>query len=388
MRQKVENNKELILPKDLLKHDLLKKIRNGILQPGTRLPGERKLAGIYGISYMTVRRIVGELVELGILERRPRSGLFVSGTFLCARAGRPLIALITTDFAGIQARIFNLLERQARRHGFALLASSSVLDVKIEKQNLEMLLQSNVSGVIFIPIAGDCNKETVLKLIDAGIPVIMLDIAYHDKRICSAENDNFQCGYLATRHLIDKGHTNITHITVSRENFLVNPVVQERYAGFRKAKQDCGLPFTPWDLIHLPVQYTYLPLPDIQLNNLGYEEALHLLSRKKRPTAIFAAFDELALGIYHAARKLHMEIPGDLSVIGLNDAEMCLLCNPPLTSVRQPLDIMVNQAVNYLVQYLAKPQSCTPFQKKFPGALVLRQSVAAPPAAGDTTKPS
>jgi LacI family transcriptional regulator len=91
--------------------------------------------------------------------------------------------------------------------------------------------------------------------------------------------------------------------------------------------------------------------------DFNYEHGLggapHLLTLEDRPTAIFAASDELARGAIEAARSLGLSVPQDLSIIGFDDTEIARIASPPLTTIRQPLHEMGAVALRTAVRLAA-----------------------------------
>ena len=81
----------------------------------------------------------------------------------------------------------------------------------------------------------------------------------------------------------------------------------------------------------------------------GLHGGQELLDRPDRPTAIFAANDLMAFGVYEAARLAGLSIPDDLSVIGYDDLTMAAWAGPPLTTIRQPLEEMGRQAAQMVL---------------------------------------
>ena len=361
---------------DQLKKELMKKIKSGVLLPGEKILSERKLAEYYHISYMTVRRAVGELCGRGYLVRKPRRGVFVNENFRnLASARNRTIAFVTQDlYDGVVLKQLSAIEWRARRSGYFVLVCNSMLDVDIEKGTLENLMYSNVSGVILFPVASR-NVPTARALVAAGIPVVTIDNIYADDQIDSIDCDNFDMGYKATEYLIQNGHVNIAHITVSKENFHQNYVAQRRMAGFCQALKDHGLECLPENILHLPWKYTRLPLAEIDLNSLGYEQARKALLRSDRPTAFFVMFDEIASGVYRAARELGIAIPRDLSVIGINNIDLCDRLSPGLTTIAQPFKALGARAVEILLMR-STPQSDKCIKEELLGTLVRRGSVA------------
>jgi LacI family xylobiose transport system transcriptional regulator len=109
----------------------------------------------------------------------------------------------------------------------------------------------------------------------------------------------------------------------------------------------------------------------------GVEQGLHLLKLKKRPTAIFAANDMQALGIFAAAHKLGLRVPDDVSVIGFDDVEFGQWATPALTTIRQPLAEMGSTAARLVVE-LAGGRQPTHTRVELATTLVERSSTAPP----------
>ena len=272
--------------------------------------------------------------------------------------------------------IFSLLasiEKRARQYGYFVIVCNSALDVTIEKAALENILHTNISGVIIHPI-GNANKDTALSLVNYGIPVVSIDDIYTDVDIDSVTCDNVDLACKAVSHLIKNGHTNIAHITVSMENYRHNRVAQKRMEGFRNAMREHNLPIPPGNIMHLPWKYTSLPINEIDMNMMGYEQTLELLRRDDPPTAIFAVFDEIAPGIYHAAGDMGLRIPEDLSVIGVNNIDLCNRLAPGLTTMAQPFKVIGLRAVDILV--MRNSEQCPgEISDELQGNLVQRGSV-------------
>ena len=119
-------------------------------------------------------------------------------------------------------------------------------------------------------------------------------------------------------------------------------------------------------------------------HGFGHEDGLlagrELLSLPAdlRPTAIFAASDFLALGVYAAAREHGLRVPDDISVVGFDDTTMAPLATPALTTVRQPLEDMGSSAVRTVLDLEADRPATGPI--RITTSLTIRESTAPPPA--------
>ena len=161
----------------------------------------------------------------------------------------------------------------------------------------------------------------------------------------SVSMDNRCAGFLATRHLIELGHRRIGYIsgatpTVSR---------RERLAGYRQALGKAGLEAAS-DLVW--GGHDALGYGDTNAAELGRAAGHDLLRLPDPPTALVALNDMHAVGACAAVRDEGGSIPGDVSVVGIDDIALASLLYPPLTTVHQPIDKLSEAAVDLLVSRL------------------------------------
>jgi DNA-binding LacI/PurR family transcriptional regulator len=176
--------------------------------------------------------------------------------------------------------------------------------------------------------------------------------------------DDIGAARLATNHLIDLGHTRITHLTEPLQNQADFLVFGRRVKGYRAAMEGAGLE---------PV------VVETEMNAISLQDAAgELLERDSRPTAVFAASDEVALAVLAAARDLHLRPGRDLSVVGFDDQPQAEA--EGLTSMRQQPAEMGATAVEMLLEGLSAGPD--PRQSRLhPVTLVTRSSTGRPAGA-------
>ncbi len=198
-----------------------------------------------------------------------------------------------------------------------------------------------------------------------NIPVVIAD--FEDARIPSVFVDNVEGGYLATKHLLNLGHTRIGYIldhTEPPNGSGGNEPGADRQRGYQRALLEAGIPFDP-ALVSESGQHS---------RERGAIAAERLLNRADRPTAIFAASDVIGLGVMECARKHGLTVPGDLAVVGFDDIEMASLVG--LTTVRQPMQEMGRQAAE-LVTRLMQGDKVLRTSRQLAVELVVRESCGA-----------
>jgi LacI family transcriptional regulator len=180
---------------------------------------------------------------------------------------------------------------------------------------------------------------------------------------------NQQGALAAMNYLSDLGHRRIGHI--AGEMKLMS--ASQRLQGYKDGLIAAGIPFDE-NLIEMG-DYT---------TETAVICARKLLSLPDRPTAIFAANDVSAMGVYQAAREFGLQIPADLSVIGFDNLHEAAYLNPPLTTIDQSLEKMGIIATEMLVKLVTEetpPIRLTEENHlhKIPTQLVIRDSCAAVP---------
>jgi len=173
-------------------------------------------------------------------------------------------------------------------------------------------------------------------LADNGFPHVLIFTRARRPDVYYVDCDNVKGGYLATKHLLSLGHRAIVHL---RGSSRAAPAL-DRWHGYVQAMREAGIePEDGW-VIEMP-------------SPLSSAEALVTLMRSaKRPTAIFAWSDEVAIRAMQLLREMNLRIPEDVAVVGFDSTEVCNHTDPPLTSVRQPVYEMAQEGVRTLARLI------------------------------------
>ena len=219
----------------------------------------------------------------------------------------------------------------------------------------------------FILPAPLCDDERVLNLIaEAGGIAIAVGPGVSSVDNGAVMIDEFQAAYDMTRHIISQGHARIGFIIGNPEQTAAG----QRLEGFHAAMADAGLDVP--DALLAQGRFTY---------RSGMEAAERLLAVEPRPTAIFASNDDMAAAAVSVAHRLHLDVPGDISVCGFDDTEAATSIWPELTTIRQPIRDMTAKAVE-MIAMLSRAQRngepVKPTHMTFPHELIRRASDAAP----------
>ena len=203
---------------------------------------------------------------------------------------------------------------------------------------LSWLDTQHLDGLIFATNRPD--DGSLQKLIGERRNIVLIDEDVPGVDVPKVFVDNAEGGYLATKHLIDAGHTRIAHVSGPETLF----TVRERLAGYRRALDEAGLPFD-----------ASLVLFGAYDRRFGQLAAAELIARKNAPTAVFAGSDlYLAVGMLETLReRAGFEVPRDMSIVGFDDMEFASLLMPPITTVRQSARELGRAGVAILLAMLA-----------------------------------
>ncbi|MFF0448926.1 LacI family DNA-binding transcriptional regulator [Streptomyces sp. NPDC004609] len=258
-------------------------------------------------------------------------------------------------------QIIHGMERAARRHGYALLIAAPL---EGGSQSLVEQVAGRVDG--FAVLARTVPTED-LEVISRRLPVVMLAGPREIDHLDHIEVANVDGERELARHLIrDHGLRRLVFVGGDRDS----PDAEARFAGFREACREAGLP--------VPDEPAVRVLMMTQAEGARAAEAL--LDREgERPEAMLFANDQMAVGALHALEGRGVRVPGDMAVTGFDGIPLSRLVRPALTTVRQPMRRLGEEAVELLVQRL-RDRTREPDSLMLPVSVVRRASCGCPPA--------
>jgi LacI family transcriptional regulator len=329
-------------------------------------PGMKDVAAVAGVSIGTVSNVlnrphlVSEATRLRVQAAIVELGFVRNETARQLRAGSSrTIAYVVLDAAN---PFFNDVSRGvediARDEGMVVYLCNSNQDGVREREYLERLREQRVQGVLITPI--DSNAERIAEM-SGGMPVVLVDCHAWDDTQCSVAVDDVLGGELALDHLLETGHERIA--------FVGGPMsvqqVRDRHQGARNALERSS---RKAELVVLDTE----TLVVAEGRRAG--ERLVAMSDDERPTAAFCANDLLALGLLQAMWRFGLSVPGDLAVVGYDDIEFAEAAAVPLTSVRQPRELLGRTAARLLLEEASDEVVHTHQQVRFSPELVVRAS--------------
>jgi len=222
---------------------------------------------------------------------------------------------------------------RCRHHGYHLIVEridrggSGALD---EVSRMVQALQ--LAGVILTPPICDWAELTDL-LDQRGIPVVKLNASRTDTSAAVIHIDDYQAARDMTDHLIALGHRDIAFV----QGIASHDAAGKRLAGFSDAMHCAGI----------RVSDGWVQSGDFSFRS-GMAAGDAILSTDDRPSAVFAANDEMALGVLVSAARRNIAVPGALSVVGFDDAPISRMAWPQLTTIHQPNAVLASAAIDIL----------------------------------------
>jgi LacI family transcriptional regulator len=305
------------------------------------------------VSAERVERVHNAMRELGYTP---------DATARSLRVGRTdTIGLVVPDNSNpFFAALARWIEEAGFEAGYTTILANSNERLDREQRYVSTLVSKRVDGLILSPSRGDHSTLTRL-LQNARIPVVVVD---RDAALPNADvvlYDNEGGSHEATRYLIELGHRSIGCVAGPADASSAT----ERVNGFRTAIAEAGLGEQP------------VVEADFHFSG-GREATARLLDSSAGITAVVAGNDLMAAGAIRELVARGLSVPGDVSVMGFDDAPLAEMISPALTTMRQPLQDMAHSAVSLLLSRVTGNDGDAPVRKVLPTSLVVRDSTAPP----------
>jgi len=343
--------------------------------PVTAVPTARlsDLAAQAGVSEATVSRVLNGKAGVAATTRRAvLAALDVLGyerpTRLRQRSAG-LVGLITPELSNpIFPALAQVIEQVLTRHGYTPLLCTQTPGGSTEDELVDMLVDRGVTGIVFVSgLHADTTADMgrYARLADRGVPFALINGYSELIAAPFISPDDRLAMRMAVQHLAELGHERIG-LALGQRRFV--PVLR-KLEGFAAACEEL-LGQSP-EQSASRIQHTLFSVEG------GHAAAAGLLDAGC--TAVVCGSDLMAFGVIRAVRQRGLSVPGDVSVVGFDDSPLIAFADPPLTTIRQPVEAMGAAAVNVLLEEI----SGNPAQRGefvFQPELVVRGSTAAAPA--------
>ncbi|MEU6345178.1 LacI family DNA-binding transcriptional regulator [Streptomyces sp. NPDC046977] len=320
----------------------------------------RVLNGKAGVAPATRQKVLAALDVLGY-ERPVR----------LRRRSAGQIGLITPELNNpIFPAFAQVIEQNLTGYGYTAVLCTQHPGGSTEDELVEALVERGVRGIVFLSgLHADvtADPERYARLLGQGVPYVLVNGWNPAIAGPYISPDERASARIAVQHLVDLGHQRIG-LAVGPNRYVP---VHRKVDGFVEALGD----FLGLDTEEAAgcVQHTLFSVEG------GHAAAGALLDRGC--TGIVCGSDLMALGAVRAARERGLTVPGDVSVVGYDDSPLIAFTDPPLTTVRQPVEAMGAAAVNALLEEIGG----NPVQRSefvFQTELVVRGSTGQAPGGG------
>jgi LacI family transcriptional regulator len=294
------------------------------------LNGKEKEARISELLSKKIRKIATEL------------GYQPNFTAVSLRTGKTgILGLIVEDISNpFFASLAKALEDEAYKHNYRILYGSTENNDDKGCDLLKMLFHRQVEGFIIAPSAG--MKHTIEQLLDAKMPVVLIDRYFPDLAVPATLVDNYQGIQKVMEHLLMQGYTHIGFVTVA----LQQVQMQQREQSYEDQLRKSGIPVRE----ELVLKVDFDSSADEKLNAIT-----QFISGKKMDAVVFAT-NYLGISGLEAIKHLSLKIPTDLAVVCFDDAELFKMWTPGITTLAQPIKKIAKSAVDLLYHQLTEKE--------------------------------
>jgi LacI family transcriptional regulator len=303
------------------------------------------------VTPATRQRVLEAIAELGYVRNDSARQL---------RAGRSrTVAIVVLDVSNpFFTDVVRGAESVVEAGGGMLIVCNSGEDPAREHRHLDMLEEQRVQGLLITPVS-DGPQPRLERFIERGIPVVLVDRGAASASRCSVAVDDVLGGRLAAEHLLAAGHRHLA--------FVGGPLairqVADRYRGTTEALAGSGAALTLFATPHLSIGAGRAAAADVAA-----------LPDGPRPTAVVCANDLLALGVLQGLIAAGLRVPDDLAIVGYDDIEFAAAAAVPLSSVRQPRELLGRTAAELLAEEVADTAKHQHRHAVFQPELVARRS--------------
>jgi LacI family transcriptional regulator/LacI family repressor for deo operon, udp, cdd, tsx, nupC, and nupG len=329
----------------------------------------KDIARAAGVSHSTVSRALQgvPVVKRETAERIQQIALEAGYTAsavarsLVTRKTRTIGVVVTTITDPFHHEIISGVDEVANEWGYSVILADSRADPEREIRVVRSFHERRVDGIIVMSSRVGALYMPMLTEMKVPIVIVNNQRGAEEDFVHSVTIDNVEAARIATRHLVELGHTRIAYLG----NLLGVYSDTERFAGYRHALMDANIPFQAQLVAHCQNR------PEDAMVAMR-----NLLMLPQVPTAVFCYNDLLALGVLKASGG-GVRVPHQISIVGFDDLFFASFLDPSLTTVQQPKKEMGRLAMDLLFRLLRGEEVEKTIHVK--GTLIVRDSTAPPP---------
>lgn len=328
-----------------------------------------EVAAAAGVSKSTVSRVLsGGYVSVDARRRineaieRLNYHPYTAARVLVKNQSRTLGIVVADSTDAFFSTIVRGIVFAAAENGYDIQLLTTFYDENLEVKHISKLAEGSVDGIIVIGSRRKWERtELCIKAGQKGVlPIVMVEPPVDDILVHTISIDNRRAAFEATRYLVSLGHTEIAHLSGPSDL----KVARDRLAGYIWALEESALPVENSLIIERGLRKAD-----------GLVSGRLIWSLPKQPTAVFAANDFVALGVWETLNEKGLCVPTDLSLVGFDNLELLEIAGIPLTTVDQPRFAMGVKAVAILLDTISGKLSSGDIRHEvLESSLVIRSS--------------
>ncbi|WP_099158798.1 catabolite control protein A [Virgibacillus ndiopensis] len=292
----------------------------------------RVVNGNPNVKPVTRKKVLATIERLGYRPNAVARGLASKKT--------TTVGAIIPDISSIFfAELARGIEDIATMYKYNIILSNSDQNKDKELQLINTMLEKQVDGILFM--GGNVTEEHVQQFKSASVPVVLAATYDDTDTIPSVNIDYEEAAYEATKFLLDQGNEHPAFVS-GQNDTLIN---KQKYEGYLRAMNEASVTLNEAYIIK--GDYSY---------DSGLEAMEQLLALNEKPTAVFVASDEMALGVIHGAQDQGYSVPEDIEVFGFDNTRLATMVRPTLSTIVQPMYDIGAVAMRLLTKYMNKEE--------------------------------
>ena len=329
---------------------LRRRIREGAIGVGDRLPTQEELTEEFSVSAITIKRALDMLREEGFVVRRPRIGTVVVSQVpeRDRRTGEALVGYVVPGFDdAFGTRVLNGMLNRAAGRAHVVVATSHG-DPELEERLIEAQLERGLDALVLLPSSSQFIPAAVVSLVGRQFPIVILDRTLVGTPVSTVTSDNVAGGQLAAEHLFGLGHEQIT-LALSPNQI---STLDERRRGFVAAHAGRHVRLRP-EAIYADVR-SVVP-GSVTAADDDVDRLAAYLTRHPQVTGVVAAEYHSARLVLQAARRAGRDVPAELSIVCFDAPPEFVDAAMPFTHIEQDQHALGGRALDLALEQVADP---------------------------------
>lgn len=231
------------------------------------------------------------------------------------------------------------IEDIATMYNYNIILANSDRNKEKEVKLINTMLEKQVDGILFM--GGHISEDHIKQFTSTSVPFVLASTYDETNTVPSVNIDNEMAAFEATKFLLDQDNKHPAFIYGHDDT----RISQFKFEGYKRALREYGVEIKQDFIVN--VDYSY---------DSGIVAVKQLMELTERPTAVFVASDEMALGVIHGAQDLGFKVPEDLEVFGFNNTRLARMVRPTLSTIVQPMYDIGAVSMRLLTKYMNKEE--------------------------------